>query len=332
MPSTPKTPTGSPLFPSFLLPSFTRPFRRRRTSPPSHSQWAHARPAVETHHSPVPSLSSSPTSTLPDSDPASPSDLDPLSFPIDWDEDQHKPPPNTAGWSPGSLRRSQPDTIRCGTCAADLAFGAQVVSKGFTGRHGRAFLVSPPSYLSTTPPGLGLDPRPYGSVGAAGLDDDTELLNIRIGRRESRQLVTGAHVVADISCAVCGTVVGWKYVEAAEAAQKYKEGKFILETQRVVAFRTWEDADGPARGFGGREGVDGAKERRIGSWRESLYSENGGGMNVAVASAVKDEVFNQEVLFDSEDEDECEDIFAGTWSPSVAVKRRKLKGLRGKKA
>ncbi|OIW23520.1 yippee-like protein, partial [Coniochaeta ligniaria NRRL 30616] len=88
----------------------------------------------------------------------------------------------------------------CGTCAADLALGAQIVSKGFTGRYGRAFLL-----------------------------DDGELLNIKIGSRENRQLVTGAHVVADISCAVCGTKVGWKYVQATEAAQKYKEGKFILE-------------------------------------------------------------------------------------------------------
>ncbi len=44
-------------------------------------------------------------------------------------------------------------------------------------------------------------------------------------------MTTGRHVVRDISCRVCGEVVGWKYDKAYEASEKYKEGKFILEAE-----------------------------------------------------------------------------------------------------
>ena len=33
-----------------------------------------------------------------------------------------------------------------------------------------------------------------------------------VGACQERLLVTGEHVVADLTCAVCGAVVGWKYV------------------------------------------------------------------------------------------------------------------------
>ena len=31
------------------------------------------------------------------------------------------------------------------------------------------------------------------------------------------------------------------------------------------------------------------------------------------------------VEFDSQDEDECEDLFAGVWSPTLALKRRRAR-------
>lgn len=33
----------------------------------------------------------------------------------------------------------------------------------------------------------------------------------------------------------------------------------------------------------------------------------------------------EEVEFDSQDEDECEDLFAGVWSPALALRRRQGK-------
>ena len=41
-------------------------------------------------------------------------------------------------------------------------------------------------------------------------------------------------VVADIYCNACDTRLGWKYVEAFEESQKYKEGRFILEKAMII--------------------------------------------------------------------------------------------------
>ncbi|KAL8134653.1 hypothetical protein AgCh_009616 [Apium graveolens] len=59
-------------------------------------------------------------------------------------------------------------------------------------------------------------------------------MNITVGRKEDRNLMTGLHTVADISCADCCEVLGWKYERAYEPSQKYKEGKFILEKSKIV--------------------------------------------------------------------------------------------------
>jgi len=45
--------------------------------------------------------------------------------------------------------------------------------------------------------------------------------------------------VADIHCACCNTVLGWKYQKAYESSQKYKEGKFILEKALVNREGAW---------------------------------------------------------------------------------------------
>ncbi|OAA69579.1 yippee family protein [Cordyceps fumosorosea ARSEF 2679] len=168
-----------PVFPSYLLPSFSFPFLRRRRRPSSPS--------------------TTPTATT----------------------------TTTTTPAPRRLARLGPDTLRCSACSADLALSAQIVSKGFTGRYGRALLVSPPSPSDDDDD-----------------DDEAALLNIRLGRLENRQLVTGWHVVADISCATCGRKLGWKYVDAREKSQRYKVGKYILETERdecdEVFAGTWD--------------------------------------------------------------------------------------------
>ncbi|KAK0721058.1 yippee zinc-binding/DNA-binding /Mis18, centromere assembly-domain-containing protein [Lasiosphaeris hirsuta] len=235
------TPNGGPTFPLYLLPSFSLPFRRRRGSV--------SRPA-QTRHATI-SQDSDPGDESPPRD--------------------KEAAPALAPSGSSRLTRAQPDTLRCSTCATDIAFVSQIVSKGFTGRHGRAYLVSPPSAVAT--------PSCPGSPLNDALDAGSELVNIRVGRAENRQLVTGAHVVADIWCVVCSTKIGWKYVDAREAAQKYKVGKFILETQRVVTQHSWDDITDD-------DGV---------------------------------------IVFDSEDEDECDDIFAGVWDPDVVAKRRRGK-------
>ena len=39
-------------------------------------------------------------------------------------------------------------------------------------------------------------------------------LNITLGPKEERLLITGLHTVADIYCTCCNTVLGWKYVSS----------------------------------------------------------------------------------------------------------------------
>lgn len=133
------------------------------------------------------------------------------------------------------------------------------------GRHGRAYLLS---HLET--------PR------------------ITIAKPTPRPLVTGMHTVADISCSICATILGWKYITADEEDQKYKIGKYILERERVVKVNYWD-------------GDEGAGDPKLQEKKEV------GGEG------------EEEVEVDSQDEDELEDLFLGVWTKETALKRRKLK-------
>ncbi|OBT69242.1 hypothetical protein VE03_01945 [Pseudogymnoascus sp. 23342-1-I1] len=267
-------PPEPPSFATYLVSSLTtlpRPFRKRHSTTPSTSSTSSTTtaPTIFSLATSFGSLTTSPSTS-----PTSPTSSFPFSnSPSPYDPNSSPDPPQ-----PYTLHHARPSHLKCSTCATDLAFASQIISKAFTGRHGRAYLVSPP-------------PLPRG----ADKDDPRSLINITVGRAVSRQLATGAHVVADISCAICGKVVGWKYVDAREEAQRYKVGKFILEMRRVVVVRGWEDG-----------GVEEAGEGREGE---------GGGEG-------------EDVMFDSEDEDECDEIFAGTWD-RVAVRRRRARAVSG---
>jgi len=92
---------------------------------------------------------------------------------------------------------------RCSTCRSHLALHDELVSKQFQGRHGRAYL--------------------FGNV-----------INVTLGPKEDRILTTGLHTVCDIYCIACEDNIGWFYEEAFEASQKYKEGKFIIEKEKMT--------------------------------------------------------------------------------------------------
>lgn len=59
-------------------------------------------------------------------------------------------------------------------------------------------------------------------------------MNIVLGPKEERLLITGLHKVADVYCSDCRLLLGWKYERAYEESQKYKEGKYILEKPNIV--------------------------------------------------------------------------------------------------
>mmetsp|Transcript_39270 Transcript_39270/g.65172 ORF Transcript_39270/g.65172 Transcript_39270/m.65172 type:complete len:129 (+) Transcript_39270:29-415(+) len=110
-----------------------------------------------------------------------------------------------SGSSGAVIRLKHPHVYSCASCQTHVATHDQLISKSFQGRHGRAFLFK-------------------------------TAVNVSLGPREDRVLMTGLHTVSDIfcSCTSCGSRLGWKYVEAFEPSQKYKEGKFIVEKAKVV--------------------------------------------------------------------------------------------------
>jgi hypothetical protein len=115
-------------------------------------------------------------------------------------------------------------------------------------------------------------------------------------------------------------VLGWKYVEASEESQKYKVGKYILETKRIRVGVSWENDDRPDMVFDSvtpltpqqmRSLSDGPSSATHGQYRDGQKGVGGQSLD--------------DVEFDSQDEDECEDLFAGVWSPALAVRRRARK-------
>ncbi|CAN6466072.1 unnamed protein product [Victoria cruziana] len=96
-----------------------------------------------------------------------------------------------------------PRLYSCCNCRNNVSLHDDIISKAFQGRHGRAFLFA-------------------------------HAMNIVLGPKENRQLMTGLHTVADVHCCECREVLGWKYVRAYEETQKYKEGKYILEKSKIV--------------------------------------------------------------------------------------------------
>lgn len=192
--------------------------------------------------------------------------------------------------SPNTYLRGHNSYLQCARCATDLCSTSQIISKGFTGRHGRAYLVSPTTSLGT----LNYSPKAAKSL---------SLPNTHVHKSVSRQLVTGAHTVSDVSCAFCGSILGWKYDGADEESQRYKVGKFILETKKICSSSCWEN-DG---------------------WDEQGQS---GSLNLRSSdpgSGTPDWERDVHVEFDSQDEDECEDLFAGLWSPGLASRRRQAR-------
>ncbi|KAL4360258.1 hypothetical protein AHAS_Ahas08G0159400 [Arachis hypogaea] len=91
----------------------------------------------------------------------------------------------------------------CFKCQNLVAFHDDIVSKDFQASSGRAFLFS-------------------------------HAMNISLGPKEDRQLITGLHTVADVYCSDCGEELGWTYIKAYEESQKYKEGKYVLEKFKIV--------------------------------------------------------------------------------------------------
>ncbi|ESK92050.1 yippee-domain-containingprotein [Moniliophthora roreri MCA 2997] len=100
-------------------------------------------------------------------------------------------------------------TYSCAKCSAVVALQDETISKSFSGRDGRGFLMQ-----SAT--------------------------NVKLGSKEERPLLTGVHTVADVFCLGCNERLGWYYHKASEYAQKYKEGKYLLEREKLIKENAWQ--------------------------------------------------------------------------------------------
>ncbi|MBA0615892.1 hypothetical protein Godav_015997 [Gossypium davidsonii] len=111
----------------------------------------------------------------------------------------------------------------CNHCHTHLALLDDIISKSFHCRHGKAYLFDKVQvFLYMNGSNYLFSFLMHSSV------------NITVGEKEERMMMTGLHTVVDIFCVGCGSIVGWKYESAHEKTQKYKEGKFILERFKVL--------------------------------------------------------------------------------------------------
>ena len=51
---------------------------------------------------------------------------------------------------------------------------------------------------------------------------------------QDRMMLTGRHIVRDVTCKKCDAKLGWMYEFATEDGQRYKEGRVILERAMVT--------------------------------------------------------------------------------------------------
>ncbi|KAG6745530.1 hypothetical protein POTOM_050023 [Populus tomentosa] len=86
-------------------------------------------------------------------------------------------------------------------CRNPLAFDSDLLSKAYKGRHMYMF---------------------------------SHVMNIVLGQKEDRKMLTGMYTVAAIFCRNCGHELGWKYVRAFDPSQRIKEGNFIVEKLKLV--------------------------------------------------------------------------------------------------
>ncbi|XP_050298828.1 protein yippee-like 5 [Anthonomus grandis grandis] len=91
----------------------------------------------------------------------------------------------------------------CAACHTNLTNRTELISTRFTGATGRAYLFN-------------------------------RVVNLTYSEVQDRVMLTGRHMVRDVSCKQCDSKLGWMYEFATEDNQKYKEGRVILERALVT--------------------------------------------------------------------------------------------------
>ncbi|KAB0397957.1 hypothetical protein E2I00_016668, partial [Balaenoptera physalus] len=107
----------------------------------------------------------------------------------------------------------------CANCDTILTNRSELISTRFTGATGRAFL--------------------FNKVG--GEKQFHILINLQYSEVQDRVMLTGRHMVRDVSCKNCNSKLGWIYEFATEDSQRYKEGRVILERALVRESEGFEE-------------------------------------------------------------------------------------------
>ncbi|ORY80692.1 yippee zinc-binding/DNA-binding /Mis18, centromere assembly-domain-containing protein [Leucosporidium creatinivorum] len=97
---------------------------------------------------------------------------------------------------------------RCANCSIELALQDELVSRAFSGAGGPAYLLR-------------------------------SVINTKVGAKGAKELLTGKHTIAPVTCLGCSAELGWTYYQAPEQSQKYKEGKTILEKAKIYKDNKW---------------------------------------------------------------------------------------------
>ncbi|XP_050386781.1 protein yippee-like At4g27740 [Argentina anserina] len=91
----------------------------------------------------------------------------------------------------------------CRNCKNPLALREDLLSKKFVAKSGAAYMFS-------------------------------HAMNVIVGQKEDRKMITGVFSVADIYCSNCGQELGWKYIRAYDPGQMFKEGRLLIERAKIV--------------------------------------------------------------------------------------------------
>ncbi|XP_033103017.1 protein yippee-like 5 [Anneissia japonica] len=98
----------------------------------------------------------------------------------------------------------------CANCDTILTNRSELISTRFTGATGRAFLFN-------------------------------KVVNLGFSEVQDRVMLTGRHMVRDVSCKKCDAKLGWIYEFATEENQRYKEGRVILERALITESEGMEE-------------------------------------------------------------------------------------------
>ncbi|CAA3009060.1 Hypothetical predicted protein [Olea europaea subsp. europaea] len=84
----------------------------------------------------------------------------------------------------------------CKYCKTHFALSDDIISKSFHCKYGSAYLFN-------------------------------KVVNVTVGDKEDRVMMTGIHTVVDVFCVGCGSLVGWKYQLVKKAKNTRKERSFL---------------------------------------------------------------------------------------------------------